>query len=103
MRYLNKDTEKYKTFCKFIMNNIKGAKEVVHLAIVNSKDGYLFRVYKKKGDSTVVKITHKDYYNHIGNWSDDIMISDLEETLEYGWHGFNVVSKPIGEMLLTTI
>lgn len=103
MRYLNKDTDKYKTFCKFIMNNIKGAKEVVHLSIVDSADGYLFEVYKKNCDSIFVKITHKDYYNHIGNWSDDTIISDLEETLEYGWHGFNVVSKPIGEMLLTTM
>lgn len=103
MRYLNKETDKYKTFCKFIRNNIKGAKEVVHLSIVNSKDGYLFRVYKKNSASIVVKIANEDYYNHIGNWSDDTIISDLEETLEYGWRGFNIVSKHIGEMLLTTM
>lgn len=103
MRYLNKDTEKYKTFCKFILDNIKGATEVVHLAIVNSKDGYLFRVYKKKSASIFVKITHEDYYNHTGNWSDDTIISDLEETIEYGWRGFKVMSKPVGEILLTTI
>ena len=102
MNGLNTNTKKCEALKQFIKKNVNGATKVSPFGTRTCKDGYLFEVYRKNTHNTFVKISYENYNKHKGD-CDDMLLEDNVKHLGYGWYGYEIIQKSIGETLLANI